>query len=90
MENKEYAMILPCKVGDTVWTIHHGKQAVYKHTVDKYVIKGESGNKNFMITVYKGMAGMETYRKWRLNQLGKFVFLTREEAEQALGVDNEL
>lgn len=75
---------LPCKVGDTVWTINRGKQAIYEQVVTGFSINGESSSKNCIVTVYRGMAGMETYRKWRIQQFGKYVHSTREAAEKAL------
>lgn len=84
MEEQGLLVRLPCKVGDTVWTINRGKQAIYEQVVTGFSINGESSSKNCIVTVYRGMAGMETYRKWRIQQFGKYVHSTREAAEKAL------
>lgn len=64
------AVVLPCKVGDTLWRVFHG-------SIEKYAVSN---------VMYRGLKG-----KWQIDcmpyladaydDLGKTVFLTREEAE---------
>ena len=44
----------------------------------------QSDNRNSVSTVYVGKYGSKTFRRWKFQQFGKTVFLTREEAEAAL------
>lgn len=69
-------VVLPCKVGDTVWEIPpYGRK---KRVVERHIESIEvcHGNKFMLIfgTVTWAMAG----------EIGKTVFLTREEAKAAL------
>ena len=73
-------IVLPCKVGDTVWFELHGQieAAVIYHCTY------ESTHRGFiLLSVYaKDTRGIELI--FNQNSLGKGVFLTREEAERAL------
>ena len=75
---------LPCKVGDTVWVVNHHQGRIYENTVADLVVGFDSDNRNHIETVYIGKCGSRTYRKWKFQQVGKTVFMTCEEAEQAL------
>lgn len=65
------AILPPCNVGDTVYYRYYGGNRVYEGKVTSFIYNSESG---WFGMHYDG--GYGTY--------GKYVFLTREEAEQAL------
>lgn len=67
-------IVPPCKVGDTVYTILRGK--IFCYTVLEYSIRGECNS------VYA--ENDRDFLDFPFAELGKTVFLTREEAEQAL------
>ena len=66
-------IVLPCKVGDTVYTILRGK--IFCYTVLEYGIRGKCD------FVYA--ENDRDFLDFPFAELGKTVFLTREEAEQA-------
>ena len=68
-------IVPPCKVGDTVYYRYYGGNRVYEGKVTSFIYNSESG---WFGIHYDG--GYGTY--------GKYVFLTREEAEQALKGDH--
>ena len=74
-------MVLPCKVGDTVWILDHKFAA----EIEKISLGGEEGP-CFEWTEYD--RGFELTEVWdegyfTEKDIGKTVFLTREEAERA-------
>lgn len=70
-------VVLPCKVGDVVYGFHGGKTIL--PMVAKWI---ETNTDGWYIAVqYTPMAP----RFYRFSDFGKTVFLTREEAEKALG-----
>lgn len=74
------AILPPCKVGDTVWFELYGQieSAVIYHCTCELSRKG-----CFLSGAYaKDTRGLEL--SFNENSIGKTVFLTREEAEQAL------
>lgn len=85
--------VLPCKVGDTVWT-NLGMSGWYFRDKDKpYIAKvvfvglnnsKEMGGGLFNVVYVKG----EHMLQFRFADIGKTVFLTREEAEAALKGEN--
>ena len=77
-------VVLPCKVGDTVWVINRRLNAVFKNTVIRIGVGNRSDLKNYVKTQWVGPNGNESIRKWSLRQIGRYVFLTQEEAEAAL------
>jgi hypothetical protein len=77
-------IVPPVKVGQTVWVCNHHTGNVYENRVDGIYITGASGWKNTVRLEYKNRLGEVQYRKFVWKQIGKSVFLTREEAEQAL------
>ena len=77
-------VVLPCKAGDTVWVINHHLSRIFENKVTKIVVGYGSDNKNHMETVYIGKYGSATFRKWKLQQIGKTVFFSKEAAEAAL------
>ena len=65
-----YGVIVPpCKVGDTVWLVLFGK--IYPHKI-----------KEFQINKFGGFACSSMH--FPFQDFGKTVFLTKEDAEQAL------
>lgn len=77
----ERLLVLPCKVGDTVWFVLHDSPWFYPETSGWYI--GESKvntvtNEGFC----DGEVDVDGITPW--GELGKTVFLTREEAEAAL------
>ena len=63
-------VMLPCKIGDTVWftTVCHGVQPLRIKKIQMYIVVTEE----------------HEYGELPVWDLGKTVFLTREEAEKAL------
>lgn len=70
-------IVLPCKVGDTVWFIRplDRKKEITETVIEKMVLKGKG--------VYMKLSCNAMYET-SCNSIGKTVFLTREEAEAAL------
>lgn len=67
----EGVIVPPCKVGDTVYYIHEGVDRVYEGELTSFVYVS---NTNSFGIHYDGGYGI----------FGRYVFLTREEAEKAL------
>lgn len=83
-KDKSLIVELPCKVGDTVYTndcmqgwYMRQKDRPYKTTV---VYIGINGKDNYMNVVFKN----DNMLSFSFSNIGKRVFLTREEAEKAL------
>ena len=76
-EQEGRLVVLPCKVGDTVWFVRplDSKKEITETTIEKMVVKGSG--------VYMKLACNAMYET-SCNSIGKTVFLTREEAETAL------
>lgn len=72
-------VVLPCKVGDTVWTILDGKKHVCKCIVEFINIGGLCTT----VVLCKVNGSREQYGATAAS-FSKTVFLTREEAEKAL------
>ena len=72
-------VMLPCKVGDTVWAILDSTKYAMECKVDFVNI----GRFNTTIVLYKADGLREQYGV-TVAAFGKTVFLTREEAEEAL------
>ena len=71
---KNGAIVPSCKVGDTVYTIIRGK--IFCYTVLEYGVRGKDGS------VYAENG--RDFLDFPFAELGKTVFLTREESERAL------
>lgn len=71
---------LPCKVGDTVYIIARisGKEEIIQDSVESFTISSFVDNTPIIL-----FGGIETC-DWDSSDFGKQVFLTKEEAEQAL------
>lgn len=86
-EDAEQAGLLkaiPCKVGDTVYVINRRLSAVFECTVISVHVGHSSDSKNHIKTRWAGKNGSESIRKWSFRQIGRYVFLTKEEADAAL------
>ena len=86
-------IVPPCKVGDTVWIrwgIHESTKKIYP--VKVYALRYDTKKNNmrlcveanFEITDYGGRFNHHYIGTFPWDSVGKTVFLTREEAEQAL------
>ena len=81
LEEQGRLIELPCKIGDTVWDIKW-----WDDTTETRVIDG----KTYFRRVTKHRVTKSKFSLFDYDNLGKTVFLTREEAEAALkGVDNK-
>lgn len=71
---------LPCKVGDTVYIIARisGKEEIIQDSVESFTISSFVDNTPIIL-----FDGIETC-DWDSSDFGKRVFLTKEQAEQAL------
>ena len=78
-EEQGLLLRLPCKVGDTVWFV--GNDFVNDYEVRRYIVD-ESGI--VCIQIAKEIDGKDYWNSFRIEDLGKTVFLTKEEAEQKL------
>ena len=87
LEEQGLLVRLPCKVGDTVWDNDFGYPVSYEINAfsygycDSYV---EPDIENEIIFYYENYNGSIT-GAFPMSELGKTVFLTREEAEKKLG-----
>ena len=77
-------VVLPCMIGDNVYVLNHHLGRVFENEVAGFSVGYQSDNRNSVSTVYVGKYGSKTFRRWKFQQFGKTVFLTREEAEAAL------
>lgn len=84
MTDKGRCVVLPCMIGDTVYVLNHHLGRVFENEVAGFSVGYQSDNRNSVSTVYVGKYGSKTFRRWKFQQFGKTVFLTREEAEAAL------
>lgn len=82
MEEQGRLVVLPCKVGDTVWflsNVFNGKETVEK--IARRKIDSIGGNALNPVWV----TSKEPYElRFHLSEFGKTIFLTREQAEEAL------
>lgn len=76
-------VVLPCKVGQRVFALLHGERRVTECEVKQVV----SGDLDWVTLEPCGKSGTEY--GVALNGFGKTVFLTREDAEAALGVKRD-
>ena len=90
-EEEGRLVVLPCKVGDTVYVICHRYTKCSKHgeTFEEYSCCGCEelncdSHKEHYIHVNQSVLLEWIIRNMELGNFGKTVFLTREEAEKAL------
>ena len=86
-EEQGLLLRLPCKVGDTVWDNDYGKPCVYTITGFSFGI-GEDYiddpvSLKEVVCYYSNYSGSIT-GSFAVSEIGKNVFLTKEEAEQRL------
>ncbi len=81
-------IVPPCKVGDEVWVYNQHTNQIYKNIVVCIKTRGTGKNKNTISLEYRNVHGETSCRKFTWSQIGKQVFLTREEAEKALRKDD--
>lgn len=78
-------VVLPCKVGDTVWVTRNpwtGK--LLKKPLDTYVNGMKMYSHGLYVNLLFDTRKINGTRDYEINHIGKTVFLTREEAENAL------
>lgn len=75
---------VPCNLGDTVWVANLTKQIAYENKVHGIYIAGTGKCANTIRLEYTNRLGEKSYRKFTWAQFGKTLFLTKEEAENAL------
>lgn len=78
MEEQGGLVVLPCKVGDIVYAI----DGEYEDWIDEYEVKYFYCSSSGIDRIYATCGTLS--KNFRPKQFGKTVFLTREEAEQAL------
>ncbi len=75
-------VILPCKVGDTVYAVLEDMDSYGSYIIEDEQIS-EAGSKGFWVSgISDEPDEMHIFTPW--SDFGKMVFLTREEAEKAL------
>lgn len=74
-EDEGRLVVLPCKVGDTVWTFYDDMSGVVDFTVEKIQIEFDKNGKPYFL-----IDGMD----FEEDCLGRTLFFDREEAEKAL------
>lgn len=75
---------IPCMVGDTVYIINRRLNRVFECVVIGVKVGYTTDLKNHIKTCWTGHMGNQSIRKWSFRQVGRYVFFTREEAENAL------
>lgn len=78
---------LPCKIGDEVWFLEKQldiANGTCSTVISEYIVTEIRGNK-YNPLWYMASSERCTHRDFHPTELGKTVFLTREEAEKALG-----
>lgn len=75
-------LVLPCKVGDELWIKRNGK--IQCETVDRIAVDQTDEDEDLFISIYTMSVSVLS------EDIGRLVFLTREDAEKALeGMDND-
>ena len=81
-EEEGRLVVLPCKVGDTVWMVHQRLTSTVNNVISKMTVTELRGNRlNPIWFVIDGEYGRTSFHP---SEIGKTVFLTREEAEKKL------
>lgn len=81
-------VVLPCKIGDEVWFLEKQldiANGTCSTVISEYIVTEIRGNK-YNPLWYMASSERCTHRDFHPTELGKTVFLTREEAEKALEV----
>ena len=77
-------IVPPVSVGQTVWVYNQTTNNIYRNTVIGIKIFGTGKNANKIIVKYVNQRGETSDRKFAWSQIGKQVFLSEEDAVQAL------
>lgn len=81
-EDEGRLVVLPCKAGDTVWMVHQRLTSTVNNVISKMTVTELRGNRlNPIWFVIDGEYGRTSFHP---SEIGKTVFITREEAEKAL------
>ena len=72
-------LVLPCKVGDELWIKRNGK--IQCETVDRIAVDQTDEDEDLFISIYTMSVSVLS------EDIGRLVFLTREDAEKALEVE---
>lgn len=75
-------VVLPCKIGDRLYRSSGNKSEVYEFEIDKH-FANQMGISIFAHCVLAGERLATSYESFKVEDIGKTVFLTREEAEKA-------
>lgn len=78
-------VVLPCKVGDTVWAIENpwtGK--LLKNPIEAYANGMKKFSHGLCVNVLFDTRKINGTRDYETNHIGKTIFFTREEAERAM------
>ena len=81
-------VVLPCKIGDEVWFLEKQfdiANGTCSTVISEYIVTEIRGNK-YNPLWYMASSERCTHRDFHPTELGKTVFLTKEEAEKALEV----
>lgn len=84
-------IVPPVNIGQPVWVYNATTNNIYENKVVCIKIMGASKYKNRIVVEYHNQYGESSCRKFTWAQIGKQVFLTEEEAVNALvkGAQNE-
>ena len=78
-------VVLPCKVGDTVWAIENPWTGeLLKKPIEAYVNGMKKFSHGLYVNVLFDTRKINGTRDYEVNHIGKTLFLTCEEAEAAL------
>ena len=80
-------MRLPCRIGDTIYVLSNGMIHQAEVLKVKYEEEAENHGKFIRERIYVVICNVLT--EFNFSDFGKTVFLTKEEAEQALRKENE-
>ena len=80
-------MKIPCKVGDTIYVLSN--KMIHKTKVIKVKYEEEAENYGQFIRERIYAVICNVLQEFNFSDIGKTVFLTREEAEKALEAENE-
>jgi hypothetical protein len=78
-EEQGLILRLPCPIGSTIWFV--GNEFVNDYEVRRYIVD-ETGID--CVQIAKEIDGRDYWNSFSIDDFGKTVFLTKEEAEQAL------
>ena len=77
-------IVLPCKAGDTVWTISRVNKAVSMYKVAGFLHTGAFWKVRIVKEIQSWVGNKTEHKYVAFGAFGKTVFFTREEAEAAL------